>query len=126
MITARTRRWPMNTAMWVSSKWTRALLARPGLADADAVAVDGHDAVAGHQHRAVLGGAGQGDAEVDRRRRGGPALCGCPPADASVGPLVVVVGHERVELGLQLGQAGSQGPTAQPLLQRLLEALHLA
>ena len=44
-----------------------------------------------------------------------------------VGPLVVVDGGELVEQGLQLGQGGGlDGLSGEPLVEGLLEALHLA
>ncbi len=55
-----------------------------------------------------MGGAGQGDAEVDRRRGCGPPLGGRDPADASVGAVVVVVVDEGVELGLEFGEGGGE------------------
>ncbi len=48
------------------------------------------------------------------------------PSDAPMRPLVVVVGDEGVELGLEGVEVLTQGLAPQPALERLLEALHLA
>lgn len=73
-----------------------------------------------------LGGSGQGDAEVDRWWGRGPGLGGGAAVDAVVGSLVVVVGDEGVELGLQFGEVGGRWAAAEPFLEGLLEAFDLA
>ena len=53
-------------------------------------------------------------------------LLGGAPTEGTVGPVLVVVGREAIQLGLQLGPGGRGGLAAEELLQRLVEAFHLA
>src|SRR5207302_5262280 len=70
---------------------------------------------------------GDGDAGVDDTQRRRPPGMRGDPADAPMRPVLVVVVAEHVQQRLQLGQRTWAAPAlAQPLLERLLEALDLA
>src|SRR4051794_10329212 len=74
---------------------------------------------AGAAHPVVLGDL---DAAAPRSGLGACGVGGRrgPAADAAVGTLLVVVGGEGVQLGLQLGDAAGAGLPNKPLLQRLV------
>jgi hypothetical protein len=72
--------------------------------DGDLVAADVDDTACVHDDVGAARGAGQGDAEIDRRRGRCPGLDGCSPADGAVGSVMVVVVDEGVELALQRGE----------------------
>jgi hypothetical protein len=69
-----------------------------------------------------LGGGAEGmgvEAGLEGDQRG-------PAAQGAVGPTLVVVGAEGVELELQLGPAAGGRPAAQEALEGLVEAFNLA
>ena len=102
--------------------------AGPGPADADVVesagVADGELAVGVHpvpadaevlaDLDALSGGDGVGS--------GGPGGDGGLPVDAAVGPVVVVVVGEGVQLGLQVSQGGGRLLMDEPVLLGLVEA----
>ncbi len=88
------------------------------LPDADGAAKDSNPVGGGGLTEGTVSGSGLGGLGED--------LDGETPVQAAVGPLVVVMVTEAVELGLELGQAGGRGLLGEPFLQGLMEAFHLA
>jgi hypothetical protein len=99
-------------------------------ADADvvepAVVADGDDPVRVDLvvPDAVVGGRGQPGGGCFGP--GGEGGGGGAPAESPVGPLVVVVAGEGVELGLELGDGGGGGLAGEPFFEGLVVALDLA
>ena len=95
-------------------------------AETDPVAADAGHASTVDEDIGAAGWAGKSDTEIDGRRCGRPTLGGGLAADPAVGPLVVVVVDESVELGLEFVEISGEGLAAEPLLEGLLEAFDLA
>ena len=97
--------------MW----WSRLLCRMVSLPSVDAVFADAEVLA---DLDALPGGDGAGS--------GCPSRGGSLPVDAAVRALVVVVVGEGVQLGLQLGDGGRGGLPGEPVLQALMQSLHLA